>query len=117
MFADPIASVTYATVAQTLPRISTNGSKSVYRKSDGSLVITLSHQTARNRVRSMARLDRNIDTDANSVLDSNCAVYLVIDRPVTGFSETDVVNQSECLFGALTASTNAGLKKLYAQES
>lgn len=117
MFADPLASVTYATVAQTLPRVSTSGSKSVYRKSDGSLIMTLSHQSSKNRVRSMARLDRNIDTDANSILDTGCGVYLVIDRPVTGFSETDVVDQVTCLVGTLTASTNAGLKKLYAQES
>jgi len=116
-FADPIANVTYATVAQTLPRISTSGTKSIYRKSDGSLIVTLSHLTSKNRVRSMARLDRNIDTDANSILDTNSAVYVVWDRPLTGFSETDVVDQTSCLFGMLTASTNAGIKKMYAQES
>jgi hypothetical protein len=117
MFADPIADITYATVAQTLPRVSTSGSKSVYRKNDGSLVITISHSnTGKNRIRSMARLDRNVDVNADSILE-NVGVYLVIDRPTSGFSETDVVNQVTCLTGFLTASTNAAIKKLNATES
>jgi hypothetical protein len=116
MFADPIANVTYNSVAQTLPRISTNGLKSVYRSADGSLIITISHSTSRLRTRSMIRIDRNIDVNADTVLETY-GVYTVIDRPVSGFSSTDVVNLVTCLTGLLTASTNAAITKLYGQES
>ncbi len=116
MFADPIANVTYATVAQTLPRTSTVGNKSTYRKSDGSLVATISHQTNKLRVRSMFRLDRNIDTNADGVLETYGA-YLVLDRPVSGFSLTDCENLITCLTDLLQASTKAAIGKLYAQET
>jgi hypothetical protein len=115
-FADPVADVTYATVAQTLPRISTSGSLSKYRKSDGSLVMTISHQTNRNRIRSMVRLDRNADTNADGILESYGA-YLVLDRPTSGFAEADVVNLVTALTGFLTASTNAAIKKINSLET
>lgn len=116
MFADPIANVTYNSVAQTLPRTSTQGNKSVYRKSDGSLVATISHQSSKNRIRSMLRLDRNIDVNSDNVLETYGA-YVVLDRPVSGFSETDVINLVTALTGLLTASSNAAITKLYSQES
>lgn len=116
MFADPIANITYATVAQTLPRTNTSGGKSTYRKSDGSLVLTISHQQSAKRIRSMYRLDRNIDANTDGVYET-CGVYIVVDRPVSGFAEADVVNQVTCLTDSLVASTNAGIKKLYGTES
>lgn len=116
MFADPIANVTFNSVAQTLPRTSTNGQKSIYRKSDGSLVITVSHTPNKQRVRSMIRIDRNIDVNSDNVLETYGA-YIVLDRPVSGFTETDVVNLITCLSGLLTASSNAAISKLFAQES
>jgi len=116
MFADPIANVTYATVAQTLPRISTTGNKSLYRKADGSLAITTSHQSSKNRIRSMLRIDRNVDVNADNVLETYGA-YIVLDRPVSGFSQTDVENLITCLTDLLQASSKAAIGKLYAQES
>jgi len=116
MFADPIANVTYNAVAQTLPRISTTGTKSVYRKSDGSLVATISHSNSGNRIRSMCRLDRNVDVNSDNVLETYGA-YIVLDRPVSGFSETDVINLITCLTGLLTASSNAAIIKLNSQET
>lgn len=115
MFADPIADVTLATVAQTLPRISQTGQKSVYRKNDGSLVETISHSNSGDRTRSMIRLDRFVDLNTDGV-NERLSVYLVIDKSV-GFSETDVVNLTTCLTGQLVASTNAAIKKLNGQES
>jgi len=117
MFADPIANVTYNAVAQTVPRISTSGGKSIYRVADGSLVVTISHQVINNgKVRSLLRIDRNVDVNSDLTLE-NEAAYLVLERPATGFSETDTVNLVTCLTGLLTASTNAAIKKLHAQES
>lgn len=116
MFTDPFPNFTYNGVGQTLPRISTSGTKSVYRTADGVFVLTVSHQTVANgKVRSMCRVDRNVDLNADLVLETEAA-YVVLERP-TGFSETDTVNLLTALFGSLTASTNAGIKKLHAQES
>lgn len=116
MFADPIANITYNAVAQTLPRISTSGSKSVYRKSDGSLVLTVSHQTQGSKVRSVYRIDRFIDVNADNVLENESG-YVVLERPLSGFSETDSINLLACLFTSLTASSNAGIVKVHGQET
>lgn len=117
MFADPIANITYNGVAQTLPRVSTSGTKSVYRAADGSLILTVSHSTLPSgRVRSLYRLDRFVDTNSDGVLEQNTHYY-VHEKPVSGFTETDVVNAATCLFGSLTAGTNAGIKKLNGLES
>lgn len=116
-FADPIPNVTLSGAAQTLGRISTVGSKSIYRKTDGSLLYTVSHQNAnKQRVRSMARLDQNIDINADLVLE-NMNAYVVVDRPVAGFTQTQYIDLVTCLFGSLTASTNAGLIKLFGLET
>lgn len=117
MFADPLANVTYNAVAQTMPRVSQSGQRSVYRKSDGSLVATISHQTTGNgKVRSMIRIDRNVDVNSDLVLDTESA-YVVLERPLIGFSETDAINLLTCLFGALTGGSNDGIKRLNGQES
>jgi len=117
LFADPIPNITYATVAQTLPRISTSGARSVYRSADGSLVLTVSHQTTREgKIRSLFRLDRNVDVNSDLVLETESA-HVVLERPASGFSETNSVDLLTCLFGALTASTNSGAKKLHAMET
>jgi len=115
-FADPPPNVTLATVAQTLPRVSSSGNKSVYRKIDGSLVGTISHQQKGGNVRSLLRLDQFLDTNADLKLE-NLAVYLVIDRPVTGFTQAQVRDLTTCLTGWLTASSNAAIDKLFGLEN
>jgi len=116
MFADPLANVTYNSVSQTLPRVSQNGQKAIYRSADGQFVATISHSTSRNRTRSMCRLDRYADVNSDTVLETEGA-YVVFDHPPSGFSETDAINLLTCLFGILTSSTNAGIKKLNGGES
>lgn len=117
MFGDPLANITYNGVTETLPRVSTSGSKSVYRKADGSLVVTISHNSLPNgRIRSLYRLDRFIDVNADNILEQD-TTYVVRERPISGFSETDAVNIGTCVFTSLTANSNAGLKKLNGTET
>lgn len=117
MYGDPLLNITYNGVAQTLPRISTSGGRSVYRTSDGSLVVTISHQTTRDGlIRSLYRMDRFIDVNSDGVLERE-STHLVLERPATGFSETDSVNIVTCLATSLTASTNSGIKKLHGMET
>lgn len=114
-FADPMA-ITLATVAQSLPRISSGLAKSVYRKTDGSLLYTVSHQQNKLRTRSVACLDHVIDVNAD-LLPENLDVHVVIDRPVVGFTQTQVIDLATCLFSSLTASSNAGLIKMFGLET
>lgn len=117
-FADPVPNVTLATVSQTLGRISSRDMKSVYRKTDGSLIETISHEInpKTQRVRSMIRLDQYLDVNADLKLE-NQGVYLVSDRPITGFSQAQVVDLIVCLADQLKASTNAAAIKLFGLEN
>lgn len=93
MFADP-QSVTVNAVAQSLPTISREGKKSVYQKANGEYTLTISHDVSSKRERHLVRLDhRKLVSDpltpANNV-DVSAAVYIVIDNPVNGFSDTEL---------------------------
>lgn len=82
--------VTIDTVATDLNRISDDKLSSVYKSADGNTTLTVSHQESKNRFRRMARLDRRVIaadplTSVNAY--QTCSVYLVIDEPVTGFTD------------------------------
>lgn len=117
MFADPLANVTYATVGQTLPRVASPNNKGMWRKSDGTLIATISHQTVNKLVRSVLRLDRFADVVGSDGILEKESAYVVIERPVTGFSLTDTENLVTCLTDLLQASSKAAIGKLYNQES
>jgi hypothetical protein len=108
VFADP-QSVTYATVAKSLPRIGTTDSSSEYRLVDSGGVtydLQLSHQFAK-RQRVVARLRRDsVVTDplvpANSIAASMTAT-LTIDFPNTGLYPTDAQDLANALVAWLTS--------------
>lgn len=107
MFADP-QSVTYATVAKSLPAIGRIETQSTYRLNDSGVVytLTLSHQF-KNRQRSVARLVRDvIVTDPlapaqNKAVSAACT--MTIDWPNTGLSATDAQNLVNCLTGWMSS--------------
>lgn len=113
MFADP-QSLTYATVAKSLPAIGRGESASEYKLNDGAAVydLQLSHQfKARNRA--VARLRRDaVVTDplvpANSLVASMTAT-LTIDFPSSGLTPTDAQNLANCL---VAWATSANILKL-----
>lgn len=118
MFTDP-QSVTINSVAKSLPRVLIDGSKAIYKNSDESVTLTISHQRSGNRTRSMLRLDeRKAATDLVAEPSGfvTLSTYLVLDRPdsvTNGFSMTEV----EQLVAALTGySTTANVDKLYGRE-
>jgi len=116
MFSDP-QSVTVNAVAQSMPKIETNVRKGVFRKADGTFQLTISHTPAKNRVRSMFRLDQNaIVADPISLLNDSetLSAYLVIDRPTFGFTQTQL---EQLVAGLTSALTTTVVGKLYAQES
>lgn len=94
MFTDP-QSITVATVAQSMPRISTAEQKSIYQKADGTYALTLSHQAAKKRIRRMARFDKKaIVADPLTAVNDyeKLGVYLVVDEPEYGFSDQDIAD-------------------------
>jgi hypothetical protein len=117
MFSDP-QSVTLNSVAQSLPKIEVGARKGVYRKSDSTLQLTISHTPAQKRVRSMYRLDQfAVVTDpiSNENDQEFAGAYLVIDRPNFGFSQTQIEQLVACLTAAVNTAGVVG--KLFAGES
>jgi len=119
MFSDP-QSVTISSVAQSLPRVSTDGQSSVYSKDDETVRFSVSHlATNRGRIRRAARMDiSKIASDpfvANQSRKVNSAYYIVIDEPADGvFTNAELLANMKGLVGW---TTDANLTKLIAGES
>jgi hypothetical protein len=115
-FADP-QSVTVNAVAQSMPRISSEKTKSAYRKDDGAYALTIAH-TEGNRNRRTVRLDFQkvaADPFQPSVNQKfTGSVYLVIDHPPTGYTNTELKDIS---LGLCTYLTSANLLKVLGGES
>lgn len=119
MFADP-QTVTYATVAKSLPAISRSDVASGYKLYDTGNVIydlLLSHSyKSRNRV--VARLSRSLYTQdplipANFSL-TGATATLTLDFPSTGLAPADVQNLGKALVGW---ASDANLLKLIGGET
>jgi hypothetical protein len=116
MFTDP-QSITVDSVAQSMPRISSNGQQAIYVKADESYKMTISHTKPKGRIRSMVRVDfRAVVADPlTSVNDyETLSFYCVIDRPEVGFTNTQVVN---LITGFKTWLDSTAIGKVYGQES
>lgn len=117
MFPDP-NSVTISGAPVSLPRIESQGRRSIYSNADGTVILTISHSNpSPDRVRTMVRLDKKavVPDPITSVNDyENLGVYFVIDRPIAGFSDAIVDAHIQALKGLLTTATNT---KLYGGES
>lgn len=106
MFSDP-QSVTVNSVAQSLPAISRNDSSSVYQKDDATYKLTISHQYKPERSRFVVRLDANkvaadpLASANNKVYSHSC--YVVIDKPVVGYSNTETQLMTSGLIAWLTS--------------
>ncbi len=91
MFSDP-TSVTVATVAQSLPRVSVGNMQSIYRSADGALELSIAH-SANKRERSVVKLTSNkvgVDPfDSTRSRAYTAQTYLVIDSPLNGAGFTD----------------------------
>ncbi len=115
-FTDP-QSVTVNSVAQSMPRVKSDGTSAFYQKSDETFKLTISHQKPNNRIRSMVRLDqRAIVADPLTAVNDyeTLSYYIVIDRPAVGFSQAQV---EQIVAGLNAYLTNAIVDKLYGQES
>lgn len=104
-FSDP-QTVTVNTVAQTLNRVSSDTTKSVYQTVDESLKLTISQQETKNRSRRMARLDNRV-VAADPLTSVNeykgLGVYIVVDEPEYGFADDDIDHVVQALTAWLSS--------------
>lgn len=117
MFADP-QSVTVNSVAQSLAAISRNDLKSIYRKDDGSYTFAIGHVFGSARNRFNVRLDHTkLVSDpfvsANNIRVSS-SVYLVMDMPILGYTNTEIKDMTLGLTGW---ATSANLLKVLGGET
>jgi len=117
MFTDP-QSVTVNTVAKSMPKILSDGTKSIYRTADGLYELTVSHQISRGRVRSLVKVSQRaiVPDPLTSVNDYETLIFqMIIDRPEVGFDATTV----GYLVTGVTAWINTAgvVGKLFGQES
>jgi hypothetical protein len=117
MLADP-QSITVNSVAQSMPRIEVGARRAVYRKNDGTYTLTISHSNASgNRVRSMARVDQVavVQDPLTQVNDEETlSLYIVLDRPMQGFTSTQV---DQLVTGFKAWLTTTVVSQLYGQEA
>jgi hypothetical protein len=117
MFADP-QSITVNAVAQSLPAIARNGTSSEYQTSDGGYKFTVGHQYKAERNRYTVRVDFNkiaADplTSANNRVYTG-SVYLVMDKPVVGYTNAEV---KDIALALSTWATSANLLKVLGGET
>lgn len=108
MFADP-QSLTINAVATSFPLIKRVGQESNYRESTGKTTLKISHQE-NGRNRRVVRIDNVKDaTDPTTglVKQVSASVYLVVDSPLTGYTDTEVGYYVDALKAWLTT-TNVG---------
>jgi hypothetical protein len=118
-FADP-QSVTIATVATSMPRISSGVNAGSFSTADQATKLNVSH-TYGKRVRHMIRLD-NTKTAADPLLagvnvQASMSAYLVVDVPKSGYSQADQKAIVDALTAYLTASTGARVTQLLGGEN
>lgn len=90
--ADP-QTITINAVNTSVYRTVDDGLASEYTSDDRKLKFKVSHTESKTRYRRMARLDQNAiveDPLTGLNVQASQACYLVIDHPVTGFSNTEV---------------------------
>lgn len=94
MLSDP-QTITINAVPTTLNRIVSGELRGVFADATNELKLTISHQSSKGRVRRMVRLDKQaIVADPLTAVNDyeTLGVYLVVDEPEVGFSDTDIAN-------------------------
>lgn len=92
MLADP-QSVTINAVATSLPRTQAGPTQNVYTSADGNTIMTTKQNTTSSRFRREVRLSQQkIAADPISAVNKQIgvSVYMVIDEPLAGFSDTEI---------------------------
>lgn len=118
-FADP-QSIKISGTTHSLPRVSTEGRKSEYSKDDGTVILKIQSDKNR-RTRQTYRVDTSKITtdpfDTTQNVEVSMSAYLVVDRPLAGYTNEEALKVVEGLSEALGLTSFAAVKKLLAGES
>lgn len=102
--------ITIDAVPYTCNRVKSDGYKSIYATADENLKLTVSHQEVKDRTRRMVRLDQRV-VAADPLTSVNeykgLGVYLVIDEPEFGFSDTVIDDVVQALAAWLSSANVA----------
>lgn len=116
MLADP-QSVTINAVPFSLPRVLIGNGEATYRSADDTVQMRVSHQDSKGRKRHMVRLDQSViaaDPLTAENASQKAGVYIVIDEPSFGFTDTTL----DYLVDALIAwFSSANIAKVLGGES
>jgi ABC-type transporter MlaC component len=115
-FPDPQV-VTVNAVAKSMPRISSEGTKSLYQTADELFKMTISHTKSGDRIRSMVRVDQRavVADPLTSVNDyENLGFYCVLDRPIYGFTMAQI---EQLIAGFKTWLDNTAIDRIVGSES
>ncbi len=121
-FHDPLEFSPTGEVEDTLdvPRVSTGTNTSTYSTPDGLYVIRAEHAYAR-RTRRVIRVDTNKVTPDPFIPAQNVkvsgSIYTVVDIPVAGFDQTELVGLYKGLSLMLTSSSDHVLKEFLGGQS
>lgn len=118
-FADP-QSVTVNAVAISMPRTSSGTNSGVFTSADGNSRMSVAHAYGK-RTRRTIRLDTSkVAADpllTTQNVKSSSSVYLVVDAPIAGFTNTELKQQVDGFLAALTASSGAKITQLLGGEN
>lgn len=119
-FTDPQKVKVDGTNEVELPRVDSGSFSSEYLSSDGTITMKLSTSNGR-RKRHVARIDLSKVIASTIVPAQNeevsTSAYLVVDRPLSGYTNEELRKLVEGLVGFLSASTYSATKKLLGSES
>jgi hypothetical protein len=106
----------------TAPRVSTGDFKSVYSTSDGLNKLTVSTSRSNNsRQRHLVRID--VEKLATNVYEESkkqsisMSCYLVVDRPINGYSAAEAKKLVQGFVGLISASSYSVVEKVLGGES
>lgn len=118
-YADP-QSVTINAVANTLPRTSSGTNSGTFTKDDGALKLSISHNYGK-RTRRTVRIDATkiaadpLQPSTNARY--SMSTYIVVDAPVTGYTNAEIKQVVDGLTAYLTASSGARVTQLLGGEN
>jgi hypothetical protein len=119
-FSDPQKVKVDGVTEVSLPRVNSGNFSSQYESADASVNLKLSTTNGR-RKRHVARIDLSkiIASTLNPAQneEASASAYLVIDRPQSGYSNTELRKLVEGLAGFLSATSYSATEKLLGSES
>lgn len=113
-------SVTINAVANPLPRISSTENGGVFQKDDASVRLEVSHAYGKRTRRTVRLTSSKIAPDpliSAQNIKYSMSAYLVIDVPITGYTNAEAKQIVDGLTAYLTASSGAAVTKVLGGES